>query len=367
MGLFFDEYQTKNTRARIQTEYVAENNVFSAWKASDFTSKMAECIYKMDLLNTLAMVVDKGINPESIFIMDASLKLNKEYRNLSTWRLDTEDIGIMHSIGRPYPLKPTRRTIKLNLLLQVFEELDKILYKRKKEKLTAEEKSKVYRVLVKDGHGAATQFVYDLVAEKIESYTFHFDCDYMQQIIDKSRKAYADYLEDEEILDELNFKIVGRQNNLRVVEQNIVHQYYYQFYDYLRKFSRPVAGVYYHNDHEMKVICSGYFEQSNRYHSKIYFQSSADNHQQKYRIESGLAGGFFADKEVYDGMSAMDMAVHQEEMKGLKGLFECFEKDRLLEIHESTMKKYKRLLKSGGFEVTKQIMTNCEDFVESGR
>lgn len=398
----FDEYSLKDTSLRIKSEYVSEGNDISSWEVSHFTNKISTCIYKMDLINSVAMAVKVGINTQNIFIMNDSLKLNHKYANISEWDLNTSDIDIMYSLGRPIGLVPSRKVTQLNLLLELLDEMNQLIYKKVRCRMDTNTRIEAYQMMIKEGYEAASQFVYEACMEKIVLHVMRYDSGDLESIVDQNKKKYYEYLEDEEVLDDLNFKIVCRQTNLRQIERKLIGKYYERFYEYLQKLSRPIVGIYDKDTGKIKVLCSDYFEKSSNHNTKICFQNTCDNSHRTYIIESGLAARFFVSEEEemneiielekeklelevtskdimkdvhriqqyqaeINCRTHMNDAVKEEQMRGLEGLFESYEKDRLMEIYDQLLKQYKNILKNGNFIVKDQISTDFQDFIESNK
>lgn len=393
MGRRFDEYNLKNTGIRIKSEYVSEGSDISSWEVSHFTNKISTCIYKTDLINSIAMALKMGINPQNIFIMNNSLKLNHSYSNISEWNLNTSDIDIMYSIGRPIGLKPSRKVMELNLMFELLEEMNQVMYKKVRCKMKTNTRIEAYQMLIKEGYEAAAQFIYEACMEKIVLHTVLYDSGYLENVVDKNKEKYYAYRKDEEILDDLDFKIVCRQTNIREIEKNMIGKYYLRFYEYLQKLSRPIVGIYNKDTDEIKVICSDYFEKCSDHNTKIRFHNTSDNFHSTYVIESGLAVRFFVSeeeesdemielekeklklevnsndimkdvhriqmyqKEINDRRQ-MNEAVREEQRKGLEGLFESFEKDRLMELYDNNLRQYKKILQNGNFKMKSQVYTD---------
>lgn len=402
MGRRFDEYKLKNTKMRIKSEYVSEENDISPWEVSNFTSKISTCIYKTDLINSIAMAVKMGINCENILILDHPLKVEHKFSNISEWDLNTSDINTMFSIGRPISLKPCRRVVELNLLFELLEGMNQVLYKRIRRKLTTEDQIKAYQMLVLDGYEEAAQFVYEATMEKMVLQGLRFESEWLQNIIADNKKKHSNYLKDETTLEELYFKIICKQTNIREIEKKLIQKYYHRFYEYLQKLSRPIVGIYYKENNKIKVMCSDYFEKSSDHNTKIYFKNISDNQHKNCVIESGLAARFFvSDEEKSDEIlnlekqklelevtsknimkdvdriqmyqmeidyrRQMNEAVEAEQMKGLKGLFESYEKDRLTELYDKTFMQYKAILKNGKYMIKDQMRTDFQDLIESDK
>jgi len=91
---FFDEYQYKDNSIRIKIEYCRDEETrLNPWEITNFVSRVSTYIYKIEILNTIALAINSGIDVKNIFILDKAYKLNYNYRKFSEINLNSLDIN----------------------------------------------------------------------------------------------------------------------------------------------------------------------------------------------------------------------------------------------------------------------------------
>ena len=74
----FDEYTYKNTDGRVNIKYIRdEESRLNPWEITNFVSRISTYMYKIELINTIALAINNGVEPKNIFILDKAYKIKK--------------------------------------------------------------------------------------------------------------------------------------------------------------------------------------------------------------------------------------------------------------------------------------------------
>ncbi|WP_133051127.1 hypothetical protein, partial [Ruminiclostridium hungatei] len=105
----FEEYNIKDLSNRVSLEFVRDREgLLNPWQISNFIGRLSSYYYKIELINTVALALQYGVKPNSIFILDESFKASQYYNNLYDINLFSDDILHLYNIGKPISLFPNR-------------------------------------------------------------------------------------------------------------------------------------------------------------------------------------------------------------------------------------------------------------------
>lgn len=103
----FDEYEYKNSNQRIRIKYLRDSEErLNPWEITNFVSRVSTYMYKIEILNTIALAVEQGIEKKNIFVLDKAYKLNGKYKDFSIIDLNTLAINNVYAIGKPVSMEP---------------------------------------------------------------------------------------------------------------------------------------------------------------------------------------------------------------------------------------------------------------------
>lgn len=86
----FDEYEYKNNNQRIRIRFSRDSEErLNPWEITNFVSRVSTYMYKIEILNTIALAINHGIEKKNIFVLDKAYKLNGKYKDFSEIDLNT--------------------------------------------------------------------------------------------------------------------------------------------------------------------------------------------------------------------------------------------------------------------------------------
>lgn len=124
----FNEYDLRPLINRLSVKLIRDSETpLSSWELSNFINNFSTYYYKFELLDTIALALNNGINAENIVIMNRSFLLNKSYSKLNVMNLNSNDIGILSELGEPTSLYPNDELYKLKLLFRAYNLINEAL------------------------------------------------------------------------------------------------------------------------------------------------------------------------------------------------------------------------------------------------
>lgn len=77
-------------------------------------------MYKIEVLNTISLVINSGIDAKNIFILDKAYKLNGNYRKFSEINLNSLDLNKIFAIGKPVGMEPNDDLVDIMFLFEIY-------------------------------------------------------------------------------------------------------------------------------------------------------------------------------------------------------------------------------------------------------
>lgn len=78
----FNEYEYKNNNQRIRVRFLRNSEErLNPWEITNFVSRVSTYMYKIEMLNTIALAINQGIEKKNIFVLDRAYKLNGNYKD----------------------------------------------------------------------------------------------------------------------------------------------------------------------------------------------------------------------------------------------------------------------------------------------
>lgn len=137
----FDEYEYKNSNQRIRIKYLRDSEErLNPWEITNFVSRVSTYMYKIEILNTIALAVEQGIEKKNIFVLDKAYKLNGKYKDFSVIDLNTLAINNVYAIGKPVSMEPNQDLIEIRYLFESLYRINKILYRFGKRRITKQDR-----------------------------------------------------------------------------------------------------------------------------------------------------------------------------------------------------------------------------------
>ena len=84
-------------------------------------------MYKIEILNTIALAIKQEIEKKDIFVLDKAYKLNGKYNDFSEIDLNTLAINSVYAIGKPVSMEPNQDLVEIKYLFESLHKVNKIL------------------------------------------------------------------------------------------------------------------------------------------------------------------------------------------------------------------------------------------------
>ena len=125
----FNEYEYKNNNQRIRVRFLRNSEErLNPWEITNFVSRVSTYMYKIEMLNTIALAINQGIEKKNIFVLDRAYKLNGNYKDFSEIDLNTLAINRVYAIGKPVSMEPNQDLVEIKYLFESLYRVNKILY-----------------------------------------------------------------------------------------------------------------------------------------------------------------------------------------------------------------------------------------------
>lgn len=285
----FDEYEYKNTNQRIRIKFSRKSEErLNPWEITNFVSGVSTYMYKIEILNTIALAINQGIEKKNIFVLDKAYKLNGKYKDFSEIYLNTLAINSVYSIGKPISMEPNKDLIEIKYLFESLYGVNKILYQFAKKRITKGDRLEAYNVLKQEGFLYALNFITDKVKNKIGDEEQLNVSKNVENECSKVLKRYQEYLKDKEFFDDIETKLEkSNDEKLADSEKRIEKNYYKKFYECISALPRPVVGIYSKEENKFSILCGDHFDSNINKNTKIDLKSITQNSPIMAEIESG--------------------------------------------------------------------------------
>lgn len=285
----FDEYEYKNTNQRIRIRFSRKSEErLNPWEITNFVSRVSTYMYKIEILNTIALAINQGIEKKNIFVLDKAYKLNGKYKDFSEIYLNTLAINSVYAIGKPVSMEPNKDLVEIKYLFESLYRVNKILYQFAKKRITKEDRLEAYNVLKQKGFLYALNFITDKVKNKIGNEEQLNVSKNVENECSKVLKRYQEYLMDKELFDDIETKLEkSNDEELTESEKRIEKNYYKKFYERISVLPLPVVGIYSKEENKFSILCGDHFDSNINKNTKIDLKSITQNSPIMAEIESG--------------------------------------------------------------------------------
>jgi hypothetical protein len=248
-------------------------DLLSPWEISNFVSKLTNSYYKNELINTVALALNQGINSEDIFVINKSFSIKTKYSYLQkTSILDLNnltDLKNFYYLGNTISMIPNEKLFNLNCIFDMFRKINEYLGKVGTGKISAD-RLKIYFDMVKayDLGKAIEQILLDAkqkiaISEKsreqIKLYIGELDKIYTRinnEIINyKNDKFYIDIIK-KSIISNMQ---LGKEQEEDETYRKIERTHFKRFYNLLNEgLDRPIVGIYHNETNKIQILGSSH-------------------------------------------------------------------------------------------------------------
>lgn len=285
----FNEYEYKNNNQRIRVRFLRNSEErLNPWEITNFVSRVSTYMYKIEMLNTIALAINQGIEKKNIFVLDGAYKLNGNYKDFSEIDLNTLAINRVYAIGKPVSMEPNQDLVEIKYLFESLYRVNKILYRFARKRITKEDRLDAYSVLKQKGFSAALNFIIDKAKKKLNDEERLNVSKNVETECSKVFRKYQEYLVDQEHFDDIEAKLEkSNYEELTELEKRVEKNYYKKFYEHIFILPRPVVGIYIKEESKFSILCGDHFDSNINKNTKIDLKSVTQNSPIKAIVESG--------------------------------------------------------------------------------
>lgn len=240
----------------------------SGWQLQEFIANISKGYSKLDLINEIATLINKGVKTKNIIIMHNSYEINNSYAYLNkTDEFDlskSEMVKRLYNLGKPISMSPNDKIQKIKILFELYEKIYSACARYKVPVLSKENLKKYIScefndsiIKIKEDLIGTTNEVKLFDDKKIERFQEDLD-----KYIKKARKEYDTYINDKnkfDIFEKLKNKALeDLENHEKEILLDLERKYYSIFYEKLRNLDRPIILIYHEESMKMTMVKKEY-------------------------------------------------------------------------------------------------------------
>lgn len=274
----FNEKGYKDYSKQIQLTLKRNHEgILSPWQISNLIVKLSSHYYKNELLNTIALAINNGIDPRNIFIMDDSFQVNNSYTYVDVFNLNKiEDVKNLYHLGFPTTLFPNEELLKVKLCFKLFSDYFTLLNSKGLER---PEKNKLRDIIDLALENEDIDYALSSIKEiainivKLPRYEEINKKEILSKIDDlhqKRIKSFRQYKKDEAAIELLNQVLGSGSLDVKLLQNKnksivtIEREYYKKFFNILSELKRPIVGIYYPESKDVQIICNNFINKNAR-------------------------------------------------------------------------------------------------------
>lgn len=359
-----DEYSKRNLNKRFQLKLIRKNDTpLNSWEISNTINQMTSYYFKNELVNSISLAINQGINPENIFILTESFGLNKSYEKIDILEIPDE-LKQLLVIGDPIGLFPSKDILFMNLLFKTYKEINQALYTSKPRLKLSEDVLDISFSFIADGYNNSGKYftneikmlISDARTKSIEKdKNDNLDDVYnkITKIIQKYQNRYKAFEDDEATIDLIKEHLLTGNIEEKSIKnfEKVFNRYFKKFYYYLSRVSRPIVGIYFKEENKIQIIGKSQINKKKR--DTLFFDTREVSHNSplQFLVEAGLGlGQLSIEKE----RLKMEKEMHELEKRKTKVEIDLME----LELIEKQIEIYNKIndqLKNEGINEVYQI------------
>lgn len=245
------------------------DNPLSGWQFQELISNLNKGYSKLDLVNEISRLLNKGVSPENIIIMNKSYEINNKYKYLrGTGEIDlnkADKVKCFYHLGRPISMYPNDYIKMIEIIFKLYDKSYTLFKKHKIENVSKKNLIK-YIDKKQEFDKIIDQFQKDLmknidleVEDKAEAEAIK---NTINTYIDNSKQQYKLYSED--ITSIKKFEDIKDKEFLELSEDNrklfseMEKKYYNEFFKKFKKLDRPIILQYDNYSNKLSVIRKEY-------------------------------------------------------------------------------------------------------------
>lgn len=274
---FFNEKENKDYDTRIElTLKRNQEGLLSPWQISNLIAKISSYYYKNELLNTISLAIENGIDPKNIFIMDDSFNVNKSYNHVDNFDFNKiNDVKHFYHLGVPTSLFPNESILKIKLAFTYFGRIYTYLNSKRLDRPDKQYLIDIVKLCTNfEGIEPALDKIKEM-ATNIVKFTTNNPYLNKQACFKRIDEIYSDvynryhqYKKEESLIEFLMEDLKkGDTELLRDKDKNynrIENDYFNKFFKIISDLTRPIVGIYYPETQRVQILCDSFINQNKR-------------------------------------------------------------------------------------------------------
>ncbi|MDC0933139.1 hypothetical protein OAR97_04760 [Arcobacteraceae bacterium] len=287
----FDDYDFKDTKHRVQIAIKQKKcKDLSPWQVSNFIGRLNTYYYQNELLNTIAIALSNGINPENIIIFDESFKFDRTYSKLSYLSLLDKDLQYLYYIGKPYSLLPNKNVFVMNILFKYFRLLYEFLNKTENAKVIPAKTLHIYYdAYLNNGFNVLIDKLKINISESIKKakLTEKENIQY-NQILTNFENEFNLYSKNDKEIERIKQNIINSKMDVTDFDSPIYKEYFNNFQKLMKTIQRPVVAVINKNN-VATILCRAHINKKAKNAVSLKLRSITENSPISGLFEGGLS------------------------------------------------------------------------------
>ncbi|MCT7502007.1 hypothetical protein N5S92_08380 [Aliarcobacter cryaerophilus] len=406
MHLKFDDYKYKKIDKKLQftLKQETEKNM-SPWELSSFINNFNNYYYKNEILNTIAIALNKNISPENILIFDESFKLNRIYGKLKNISLKNSDLKYLYTLGKPVSLFPNQDIFILNLLFKYFRNINEFLYQKFHKSLSSNEIYIYYNVYKQSDFNSLIinlqQGVNKILSKKKANNKDIIKN--LNNIFLNLKEDFNIFTQNQNVINNLTSNLKNKNFDLSTLDSdNVIYKkYFLRFSTLINVIQRPVVAIYDEQTQSIDILCRAHINKNERnavtldlksltrnspitgiFNSGLHAITTITNENRlndihKYNIEIKELEIIKQQKEIEKleadleikkiqilrekiaVIKALNEFVNSDEINAIRMMENPYLKNQINELSEEVHNKTKQLLYNNKFELEETIIINA--------
>lgn len=233
-----------------------EDYRLSIWELSRFLSKFNTYFYKYTILDEIQSEISKGTNPEDIFIIDGSFKVDNIYDKMGIINLnDSGSVKLLY-IGKPIFLLPN---LNNTLIFEAFKLVEEIRDKLSPYGFSKSASSTLLSIALNSNSvsefSSAQIEMKEILTSAISEKSIEQAESQIATIFSNSNKRINTYLEKQEQISKLSAILANNPNSFS--NDSTINEYFTLFRFYFNKVSRPLVYVRDASSNNCRLLVEG--------------------------------------------------------------------------------------------------------------
>nr|WP_320000023.1 hypothetical protein [uncultured Draconibacterium sp.] len=273
-----DDFKFKPKTKRVELELVAnKNEPFSSIDLTSALTKISSLYYKMDLLHSLAIFINQGVDFKDIGIFEKSLQNSFDLANLASINL-FDDGDIIYKHGSIFSLFSNSEFYEISLILKTLKKINIVLRINNLNRIFLRLVKDILNVYRNDGFNDAMEYLHALPYKynEFDSKQLKFIKGSIKDIIDKAISEQKSFISEKDKYSKLEHELTKKPSGKRSTEQKrISNRLLSSFFDNFNSNDFPVCFI--NDDNDLNILCHHHFSEKS-YKNPLFFDIKEVSH-----------------------------------------------------------------------------------------